>query len=164
MHLIWSASSLHTDFNPFIASYPCSAHTWVLPKHQRSDAQKQLRNSGITFSRLFMTIISQPHNQFSSFLSHFKEHWIQINCVEFTRPVMAWNSSLHLMKLQYCLSVMIQNKTKHNRLLQNKPVFWFIWVNTFTEFLSFLICAVGSKFFTCYIANSLKYSSDFILY
>ena len=40
------------------------------------------------------------------------------------------------MKLQYCLSVMIQNKTEQYRLLQNKPLFWIIQVNTFTEFLT----------------------------
>ena len=33
----------------------------------------------------------------------------------------------HLMKLRYCLSMIIQNKMKHYRLLQqNKPIFWII--------------------------------------
>ena len=33
------------DINPFIASYSCSAHTWVLPKHLCSAAQNQLCSS-----------------------------------------------------------------------------------------------------------------------
>ena len=37
------------------------------------------------------------------------------------------------MSLKYCLSVMSQNLTKHYRPLQNKPVFWIIEEDTFTE-------------------------------
>ena len=49
---------------------------------------------------------------------------------------------------------MIQNKMKHYRLLQNKPVCWIILVSTFTEFLTTV--PITSRLFTCYIANSLK--------
>ena len=150
------------SLNPFIASYPCSAHTWVLPKHRWSAAQKPAEEQcsiHITISHFFIAIISRPHNWSGSFLYHFKEHWIQINCVLFARPIMVQNSSLHLMKLQICLSAMIQNKMKRYRLLQNKPVFWIIRVNAFTEFLTHfspvLATAAFSHVIIIIIINSL---------
>ena len=51
------------------------------------------------------------------------------------------------MKLQYCLSVMIKNKTKHCRLLKNKLVFWIIWGNTLNEFLIYSSPALSTAGF-----------------
>ena len=73
---------------------------------------------------------------------------MQIKCVLFTRPIMVIYSSLHLMKLKYCLSMMIQNKMKHYRLLQNKLVIWMIQVDTFTEFFTHLSPALWAAGFS----------------
>ena len=64
-------------FNPFIASYTCSAHTWVLSMYQYSAAQNQLCScaafvsASLTFSLLwFLNHITDLVH----FLRHFKEH------------------------------------------------------------------------------------------
>ena len=67
-----------------------------------------------------MAIISQPHHRSGSFPCHFKEYQIQISSVLFPRPVMFKIVLYNLMQLQYCLSVVTQNKAKHCRLLKKQ--------------------------------------------
>ena len=74
----------------------------------------------ISICHLFMAIISQPHHRSGSFLCHFKEYQIQISSVLFPRPVMFKIVLYNLMQLQYCLSVVTQNKAKHCRLLKKQ--------------------------------------------
>ena len=81
---------------------------------------------------------------------------MQINCVLFTTPLKVWYSSLPLTKLKYCLSVTIQNKTTLRAItkqtcLLNHLSHYFHWIPH-----SFLTCAVGSRLFTHYIANSFR--------
>ena len=78
-----------------------------------------------------------------------------INYVVLTWPITICNSSLHFMKLQYCLSVIIQSKTlqaitKLTGLL-NQLSRYFHWIPC-----SFLTCAVSSRLFTRYIANNFR--------
>ena len=66
------------------------------------------------------------------------------------------------MKLQYCLSVMIQNRTSQTLTKQsglNHLSWYFHWIPH-----SFLSCPVDSRFFVNYIANSFKkYLTDLTL-
>ena len=144
-------------FNPFIVSYPCSAHTWVLPKHRWSAAQKPAEEQcsiHITISHFFIAIISRPHNWSGSFLYHFKEHRIQINCVLVTRPQIAlyiWRICSTACPWWFktkpkTLQAITKQTSPLNHLSQ-----YFHWIPH-----SVLTYAVGSRFFRRLIANTFK--------